>query len=96
MKGNGVVALRCEEKNKWERRAPIAPKHVKELVNQGIKVIVAPSPNRCFTDAEYEEAGATIKLSLEEAGTIIGVKEVPIPKLKPDRTYLFFAHIIKA
>lgn len=65
-------------------------------MKQGIKVIVAPSPNRCFTDEEYAEAGATIKSDLSEAGTIIGVKEVPIEKLKPDRTYLFFAHIIKA
>lgn len=74
MKGNGVLALRCEEKNKWERRAPIAPKHVNQLVKSGIKVIVAPSPNRCFTDGEYEAAGAIIQSDLSEAGTIIGVK----------------------
>ena len=96
MHGNGVVGLRCEDMNKWEWRAPITPHHVRELVKQGIKVIVDPSPNRCYTDAEYEEAGAIIKSDLTEAGTILGVKEVPVEKLIANRTYLFFAHIIKA
>jgi alpha-aminoadipic semialdehyde synthase len=33
---------------------------VKILVEQGIKVIVQPSSNRCFTEDEFEEVGAII------------------------------------
>ncbi len=92
----GVLAIRSEEKNKWERRCPLVPSQVHSLVSQGIKVLVAPSPNRCFTDKQFEDAGAVLTSDLSEAGTIMGVKEVPIPKLKDRRNYLFFAHIIKA
>lgn len=32
LKGNGVIAIRREEKNKWERRTPLCPDHVAQLV----------------------------------------------------------------
>ena len=43
-----VMAIRREDNSPWERRAPLAPKHVKSLVAQGVKVIVQPSNRRCF------------------------------------------------
>ena len=46
---NKVMAIRREDNSPWERRAPLAPKHVKELVAQGVKVIVQPSNRRAFT-----------------------------------------------
>jgi alpha-aminoadipic semialdehyde synthase len=33
---------------------------------------------------------------LSEAGVILAVKEVPIHKLIPNRSYMFFSHTIKA
>jgi len=42
----GVIGILHEEKNKWERRAAITPKEVKELVANGVKVLVQPSTNR--------------------------------------------------
>jgi hypothetical protein len=29
---NGVIGIRREDKNCWERRVPLTPKHVRELV----------------------------------------------------------------
>lgn len=52
--GNGVLGIRREDKNKWERRAPISPCHVRELVKRGVRVIVQPSRIRCHSDAEVE------------------------------------------
>ena len=42
------MAIRREDNSPWERRAPLAPKHVKSLVGQGIKVLVQPSNRRAY------------------------------------------------
>ena len=90
------VAIRKETKSKWERRAPLTPKEVKSLVENGIKVLVQPSTNRWFMSKEYEEVGAIIQDDISEADLILGVKEVPIEHLIADKTYMFFSHTIKA
>lgn len=43
-----VMAIRREDINPWERRAPLAPRHVKELTNAGVKVLVQPSNRRAI------------------------------------------------
>lgn len=43
-----VLAIRREDVNAWERRAPLAPKHVKELTQMGYKVLVQPSNRRAI------------------------------------------------
>eukprot|EP01103_Thecamoeba_quadrilineata_P005672 TRINITY_DN15441_c0_g1_i1.p1 TRINITY_DN15441_c0_g1~~TRINITY_DN15441_c0_g1_i1.p1 ORF type:complete len:923 (-),score=158.70 TRINITY_DN15441_c0_g1_i1:152-2920(-) len=95
LKGNGVVGIRREDKNRWERRAPIAPTHVSQLVSRGVKVLMQPSTLRVFPDNKYEEVGAIISEDISEASVILGVKEVPIDKLIPERTYCFFSHTHK-
>lgn len=44
----GVLAIRRETINVWERRAPLSPSHVRKLVKEGIKVIVQPSNRRAY------------------------------------------------
>jgi len=44
-----VFAIRREDNTVWERRAPLAPSHVRELVKKGIKVILQPSNRRAFS-----------------------------------------------
>lgn len=90
------MAIRREDINVWERRAPISPAHVKEIVDKGIKVLVQPSTRRAYTMSEYEAAGAIITEDLSAASVIIGVKAVPINMLLADKTYAFFSHTIKA
>eukprot|EP01027_Heterolobosea_sp_BB2_P007667 GEZU01011390.1.p1 GENE.GEZU01011390.1~~GEZU01011390.1.p1 ORF type:complete len:716 (+),score=208.53 GEZU01011390.1:129-2276(+) len=91
----GCIGIRREDKNRWERRAPLAPHHVAQLVKEGIKVLVQPSTIRCFTDQEYEKAGAIVQEDISEASTILAVKPVPLHLLIPDRTYLFFSYTSK-
>lgn len=43
-----VLAIRREDVNAWERRAPLAPRHVKMLTNLGYKVLVQPSNRRAI------------------------------------------------
>eukprot|EP00052_Salpingoeca_macrocollata_P021812 m.187847 g.187847 ORF g.187847 m.187847 type:complete len:908 (-) comp21632_c0_seq1:68-2791(-) len=96
LKGNGVVAIRRETKNRWERRAPLDPSNVRTLVRRGIKVVVQPSTMRFFTNEEYVKAGAVLQEDISVASVILGVKEVPIDLLIPERTLMCFSHTIKA
>eukprot|EP00759_Apiculatamorpha_spiralis_P003632 PhF_6_TR11701/c0_g1_i1/m.19021/K14157/AASS; alpha-aminoadipic semialdehyde synthase len=95
LSGNNVIAIRREDKNEWERRAPLSPTQVGKLVSKGIQVIVQPSTIRCYSDKEYEAEGAVIAEDLSPASTIIAVKEVPAHLLIPNRTYMMFSHTIK-
>ena len=97
MHGNGVVGIRREDKNKWERRSPLAPADVRALVREhGLRVLVQPSSRRVFADAEFAAAGAELAEDLAPCGTILAVKEVPVPALLGGRTWLFFSHTHKA
>ncbi len=86
LKGNGVVGIRRETKNRWERRAPLTPHHVRSLVRKGVAVVVQPSQIRIFTDEEYHRAGAVISEDLSPASVIVGVKEIPVEAIIPERT----------
>eukprot|EP01132_Coremiostelium_polycephalum_P003932 gene3932-4908_t len=90
------LGVRREDKNRWERRAPLAPSHVEILVKKGIRVIVQPSTLRNYSNAMYAKAGAVIQEDLKECDVIIAVKEVPSEYLYPEKTYIFFSHTIKA
>ena len=44
-----TIAIRREDVNVWERRAPLSPAHVRQLVRQGFRVLVQPSNRRVFS-----------------------------------------------
>jgi saccharopine dehydrogenase (NAD+, L-lysine-forming) len=91
-----LIGIRREDKNKWERRAPLIPEDVKELKeNHKIDVILQPSPIRIFSDDDYLKAGAKIQEDLSGCPIVFAVKEMPINFFQPERTYVFFAHVIK-
>ncbi|XP_070558527.1 alpha-aminoadipic semialdehyde synthase, mitochondrial-like [Ptychodera flava] len=91
-----VVGIRREDGSAWERRAPLGPNHVRELVDSGIKVLVQPSNRRAYPMQDYENHGAIIQEDLMESSVILGVKQVPEEKLIPNKSYAFFSHTIKA
>lgn len=96
LRGNMCIGIVREVYNKWERRAPLCPEHVARLVSSGLRVLVQPSNRRIFSADEYERAGATVTDDLSPASVVFGVKQVPVENLLPDRTYVFFSHVIKA
>ncbi|XP_060161358.1 alpha-aminoadipic semialdehyde synthase, mitochondrial isoform X2 [Globicephala melas] len=91
-----VMALRREDVNAWERRAPLAPRHIKGITNLGYKVLIQPSNRRAIHDKEYVKAGGILQEDISEACLILGVKRPPEEKLMPKKTYAFFSHTIKA
>ena len=90
------LGIRKETKNRWERRAPLTPHHVEELVrDQGRPVLVQPSAIRVFRDEEYRAAGADLGEDLSACRVILGIKEMPPPEIVPERPHLAFFHVIK-
>ena len=90
------IGIRREDKNRWERRAPLTPDHVAELVHEhGLEVVVEPSEHRAFPDDAYVASGARLSDDLSDCPLIFGVKEIPSSKLQTQRAYLYFSHVIK-
>ena len=58
-------------------------------------IVVEPSPLRCFKDSEFEEESIILSQNLEKCDFLLGIKEVPIEQLIPNKTYFFFSHTIK-
>lgn len=91
-----ILAIRREDKNIWERRVPLIPEHIKEIIEKNdIKVIVQPFPKRAFSDDEYLESGAELNEDLSKSKIIFGVKEIPIDLIEKNKVYIFFSHTIK-
>lgn len=87
--------------DKWERRVPLTPNHVRELIDsfKGDKklteIYVQPS-QRIFPNSQYADAGAIVTDDLSDASILLGVKRVVNEEdLIPNKTYMFFAHVIK-
>jgi saccharopine dehydrogenase (NAD+, L-lysine-forming) len=90
------IGLIREGKIPPDSRVPLAPQQCLQAEAQfPVKIQVQPSPNRCFSDDEFRQAGARVKDAMEECDILMGVKEVPISQLIPNKTYLFFSHTIK-
>jgi saccharopine dehydrogenase (NAD+, L-lysine-forming) len=91
-----LIGIRREDKNLWERRAPLAPAHIGPLIREhDIQVLVQPSRIRAFRDKEYQHAGALLADDLSPCDVVFGVKEMPVEQFLPGKTYVFFAHVIK-
>ena len=92
-----IIGIRREDKTPWERRVPLTPSQVGEFLGRHrARVLVQPCSRRAFTEEDYRLAGCEITEDLAPATLILGVKEVPISRLLPDRTYAFFSHTHKA
>lgn len=90
-----MIAIRAEDKNRWEARAPLTPDHVRTLVSRGVEVAVEPSSLRVFPDDEYAAAGARLARAFAERPVVLGIKEVPVEKILDRATYALFSHVIK-
>ncbi len=89
------VGIRSEDKSQWERRVPLVPGDVKALREAGIDAVVQTSSHRAFGDDEFARAGVPVQPDLGDCKIIVGIKEIPPPKLEAGKVYLFFPHVIK-
>ncbi len=91
------IALIKERKNPPDRRVVLTPHQAKELMERfpGLEIVVEKSDIRAFTDEEYKQAGIKVVDDVTDADVMLGVKEVPVDALIPDKKYFFFSHTIK-
>lgn len=90
------LLIRAEDKNRWERRAPIVPADLAQILREtGAPAFVEKSDKRFFDERKYIDAGAAGCRGMHEGDVIFGVKEIPIEKILDNKVYLFFSHTIK-
>ncbi len=89
------IGIREEDKNPWERRAPLVPEDVARLVSRGVEVWVQSSSRRAFSDEEFARAGAKVVADVSPCEFVLGVKEMPASFFREGGGYAFFSHTIK-
>jgi saccharopine dehydrogenase (NAD+, L-lysine-forming) len=92
-----ILGLIKEGKVPCDNRVAMTPKQCKWFMEQypQWEVLVEASPDRCYSNKEYEREGIQVVEDLSMADILLGIKEVPISQLIPNKTYLFFSHTKK-
>lgn len=90
-------AIIKERKSPPDRRVVLTPASCQKVLSSypGASIIAESSPIRIFSDEEYRVAGIDVASAVEDCDVLLGVKEVPIEALIPNRKYFFFSHTIK-
>ncbi len=90
-------AIIKERKTPPDRRVVFSPKKLQEIVQKFPEASfkIEASDIRIFKDSEYEEAGFEVSQDITDCEFLLGVKEVPIASLIPNKKYFFFSHTIK-
>ncbi len=89
------IGIIREGKTPADSRVPLSPHQCSQLVEQGLQVSVQRSEVRCFSDDQYAHLGIDVVDNIDDCDILLGVKEVPISELIPNKTYFFFSHTIK-
>jgi len=80
-----------------DHRVPLTPKQCKSIqaIYPNVEIVVQPSPIRAYKDEEYAAEGMKLNEDLSSCDIIMGVKEVNISDLIPNKKFLFFSHTLK-
>lgn len=91
-----IIGIRREDKNPWERRVPLIPSHVRQILEENaVEIWMQPSSIRVFSDEDYEKEGAKITEDLSPCSVVLAIKEIPVDFFRPGKVYVFFSHTIK-
>ena len=91
------IGIIKEGKKPIDRRVALSPEQCVQLRRDfpQLNLVVQPSPIRCFSDQDYLDKGVALQEDLSDCDLIIGIKEVPLNFLIPEKKFLFFSHTIK-
>ncbi len=80
-----------------DKRVPLTPLECVEVQEKfsNANLVVQPSQIRTYKDSEYSDLGLTMQEDLNDCDILVGVKEVPLEMLIPNKTYFFFSHTTK-
>ena len=90
-------AIIKERKNPPDRRVVLSPEACQRLSKTFPKatIEIESSEIRVFKDSAYNKLGFKIANDVSNNAILLGVKEVPIEALIPNKSYFFFSHTIK-
>lgn len=94
---NIKFAIIKERKNPPDRRVVFSPEKLAEARQQypNAEFVVESSDIRIFPDEAYKSLGFKVTDDVSDCDVMIGVKEVPIEHLIPNKKYFYFSHTIK-
>lgn len=86
-----------ERKNPPDKRVVLSPKACHKVLKifSEAEIIVEPSPIRAYSDDMYAKLDVIVADEMADCDVLLGVKEVPIDALIPNKKYFFFSHTIK-
>lgn len=90
-------AIIKERKNPPDRRVVFSPSKLAEAKEKYPQASfkVESSDIRVFPDSAYISKGFEVSEDVSDCDVMLGVKEVPIDALVPNKKYFFFSHTIK-
>ncbi len=90
-------AIIKERKNPPDRRVVFSPSELIQAKAQYPEAIfkIESSDIRVFSDEQYAKEGLQVTQDVGDCDVLIGVKEVPVDMLIPNKKYFFFSHTIK-
>ncbi|HZI24212.1 MAG TPA: NAD(P)-dependent oxidoreductase [Chryseolinea sp.] len=91
------IGLLREGKIPPDKRVAFTPLQVEEIEQRfpHVKVICESSDIRCFKNDEYRSLDIEVAEDVTQCDILMGIKEVPISTLIPQKIYLFFSHTLK-
>jgi alanine dehydrogenase len=90
-------AIIKERKTPPDRRVVFSPKKCQKILETfpEASIKVESSNVRIFNDTAYLDEGIEVSTDISDCDVLLGVKEVPIVALIPNKKYFFFSHTIK-
>ncbi len=91
------IGILREGKTPPDERVVFTPSQISRIrsYHSELDIVVKRSEIRRIKDSEYEAAGVPLVDNVLDCDILIGVKEVSIQELIPNKVYFFFSHTIK-
>ncbi|MDO7845381.1 NAD(P)-dependent oxidoreductase [Hymenobacter sp. M29] len=92
-----TIGLIRESKTPPDKRVPLTPKKCTEALSSfpNLRLVVQSSAVRSYSDQEYRDLGLEVRDAVADCDVLMGVKEVAIDQLVPNKTYFMFSHTVK-
>ncbi|MBG7611836.1 alanine dehydrogenase [Polaribacter sp. BAL334] len=92
-----TIGILKERKNPPDKRVVFSPEKLQELKKKfpSVSIKIESSDIRVFSDEAYKIAGFEVVNDVTDCDILLGVKEVPVDALLPNKKYFFFSHTIK-
>ena len=80
-----------------DKRVAFTPLQAVEIMQRfpHVQMVIQKSPIRCYADEEFEAMDIPVTTDMNSCDIFMGIKEVQIPDLIPEKTYVFFSHTLK-